>query len=358
MENNQLQTIKEVKIPSFLTEAQIQKYSDVDKAVTELFQSGLTGMSMTFAKITVVEKIEKVLDTDFMAKVMNLKGKEYGFKTDERSGENYPESKVKPAIVQAMMFGAEITGNEFNILGGNCYLTKNFCKNWLRKNKIWYKIPCQLSQKAENGTFFIRVFAEWLDFENCKHKETLDIPVAKHASTSEATMKGCAERDAMAYIIEELRKESLPMDKREDFKDTPYEDVTEKDKTKYHAAPVYNEQVQPQTSAQDTEQGAKAEQHTDTAQPQSNAQSQAETTNTNGTTHTSSQQDANKPQMVDANTQTEFDNFINNKNKVKTIQDLTARAKNFCATKGITSIQLNFDKYNEIKGAIDGGTWL
>jgi hypothetical protein len=352
MKDNEIQVLN--NIPSFLTETQIKKYQECDNAVVELMKSNLTGMSLMFAKITVVEKIESALDDEFMKKVMNLKGKEYGFKTDERAGESYPDTKVKAAIVQALMFGAELTGNEFNILGGNCYLTKVFCKNWLRKNKVWYKIPCSLSQKSENGTFFIKVFAEWIDFDKNLHKETLDIPVAKHSNTSEATMKGCAERDAMAFIIEELRKESLPMDKREEFDN--YVDLTEKVKKPYTAEPIYNENVVPQTDPSLLKQ-SKGFPETTTEQ-QKVAEEPKQDVTTESVQNTQSSPIADKPKMVDEVTQKEFDAFISNKQKIKTIQELTVRAKNFCGTKGITSAQLNFDKYNEIKQAIDEGRWV
>jgi hypothetical protein len=197
---------------SFLNNEKIKKYQEVDKCVNELFEARLSGISFTKAKVVVVKKIESILDEEFLTEIMSFQGKPYGFKVDSKSG--YPKETVKDCVVQAMLFGAEVTGNEINILGGNMYLTKEYCENSLIKNKVWNRITLGFSKQIENGTWVIPTKIEWVDPRDekpTKQSENLDIPVNKFSNTTkEDTLRGAAKRDALYWLIGTLRGMPMP----------------------------------------------------------------------------------------------------------------------------------------------------
>lgn len=61
---------------------------------------------------------------DNVIKVMrSLQNTSIGFKTDRKDG--YDEYTIKNCIIEAYMYGLRPLNNEFNILGGNFYVTKN-----------------------------------------------------------------------------------------------------------------------------------------------------------------------------------------------------------------------------------------
>ena len=73
---------------------------------------------------------------DYLPVLRQLQGSKLGFLTDRDPGKDfknagpYPEQVVVDCAIEAVMRGARWTGNEFNILAGGCYLTKEF---WWRK---------------------------------------------------------------------------------------------------------------------------------------------------------------------------------------------------------------------------------
>lgn len=67
-----------------------------------------------------------------MRHLMQLQNTRLGFRTDrlpdpyKSDPGGYPESVVKECAIEALLRGAYLVGNEFNIIAGGCYLTKEF----------------------------------------------------------------------------------------------------------------------------------------------------------------------------------------------------------------------------------------
>ena len=88
------------------------------------------------AQAEAMDAIERQLKP-FMGSVMKAMNSPLGFKTDrppggkDRNGipvQPYSPDTVCRCIIQAMLYGAQVVGNEFNIIAGQCYLTKEFFK--------------------------------------------------------------------------------------------------------------------------------------------------------------------------------------------------------------------------------------
>lgn len=62
------------------------------------------------------------LSPDCVKLLRFLQNKNLGFKTDRENG--YPDEVIKNCVVEAMIYGLKPLNNEFNILGGNMYTTK------------------------------------------------------------------------------------------------------------------------------------------------------------------------------------------------------------------------------------------
>lgn len=67
-----------------------------------------------------VQALQQALTPELMAPIMALQNKALGFRCDK----NYPVDVVKDALIEATIRGLQPTGNEFNIIGGRCYITK------------------------------------------------------------------------------------------------------------------------------------------------------------------------------------------------------------------------------------------
>ncbi|MFK5282891.1 hypothetical protein ACI3PL_25325, partial [Lacticaseibacillus paracasei] len=76
---------------------------------------------------------------------MALQGNRLGFKTDKDKSGGYPESVVKNCLIEAVLLGIQPTGNQFNIIAGNMYPTKEGCGYLLNNFKgLSYNLVCSL----------------------------------------------------------------------------------------------------------------------------------------------------------------------------------------------------------------------
>lgn len=81
-----------------------------------------------------VSQLKQILDDEIMKEVISLRGSSLGFKTDRDSkGQPYSVQEVRDAILEGLLKGARIVGNEINIIAGKCYLTKECYRRFLNE---------------------------------------------------------------------------------------------------------------------------------------------------------------------------------------------------------------------------------
>ena len=78
-------------------------------------------------------QLSDAMSDDAVALVMSLQGHELGFKTDKDSSGGYPAEVVKGITIRALMHGAKLINNEFNIIARGLYLTQGFFLRKLRE---------------------------------------------------------------------------------------------------------------------------------------------------------------------------------------------------------------------------------
>lgn len=87
--------------------------------------------SKIFMLADAVALVANFLTPQRMKSIMMLQGKKIGFKTDKV----YDENTVMTCIIDAMMTGVLATGNQFNIIAGNMYVTKEGFFHLLKNHK-------------------------------------------------------------------------------------------------------------------------------------------------------------------------------------------------------------------------------
>jgi len=108
----------------------------IEQAATDyslaLSSDQIKGMRLTLAKATAVATIESALTDELLkTSVLPLMGKKFGFRTDrDLETKPYPLSTVRSCVCEVLLGGGRIDGNEFNIIAGTAYFTKEF---WQRK---------------------------------------------------------------------------------------------------------------------------------------------------------------------------------------------------------------------------------
>jgi hypothetical protein len=72
-----------------------------------------------------IEQLEELIDDTMLAQLTRLQGTTLGFLTDKDDDDaEYPKHIVKRCVVEALLRGLHVVGNEFNIIAGRVYITR------------------------------------------------------------------------------------------------------------------------------------------------------------------------------------------------------------------------------------------
>ena len=113
-----------------------------------------------------IKSLREAMNENVMAELMPLMNSPNGFKTDRPNKSNpatYSAEQVKEALITGLLAGVFPTGNELNIIAGNCYITQEGYRRKLREVpgltdlSVAAGIPTQ-----HNGQMVVRVAVSWV----------------------------------------------------------------------------------------------------------------------------------------------------------------------------------------------------
>lgn len=100
---------------------------------------------------------EKMLDD-----IMALQNTRIGFKTDKAQG-GYDKNVVKEVVIEALLRGARVVGNEFNIIAGGFYATKEFFVRAMRDMEGLTNLVLQPGvPMMHDGNALVPYIARWV----------------------------------------------------------------------------------------------------------------------------------------------------------------------------------------------------
>lgn len=185
---------------------------DVDAILGEYELSHLEGLG-GFAKSVKLARgmalLQKAIQPH-MGELMAMRGSKLGFRTDRDSTDKpYPESVIRDALVEGMLRGARPVGNEINVIGGNCYLTREFFERRLRELDGLTDLEIEEGVPANAGErgALVEMHATWrlhgrpmrLDCAKSEDRDTR-IPVRMNAGMGADAVLGKARRKLLARI--------------------------------------------------------------------------------------------------------------------------------------------------------------
>lgn len=192
----------------------------IDAEISTVLASNVNGFQKAFVMSSAIDVIKAQLSDDYMKPIMALQGSSLGFKTDQdtvkekvnnkwvtKKGEGYPMEIVRECLIEATFLGLEVTGNQFNIIGGNMYPTREGFgalldkMKTLKKNFTYTNILQPAGQKVANVTVQI----VWqFDGEQPK-KQSIDFPIKSNEYTSYDALIGKAERKAKRWLYNTIK---------------------------------------------------------------------------------------------------------------------------------------------------------
>lgn len=183
-----------------------QKLNSVVSSV--LSQKEIDGFQKAFVVSKGINELRAMLTPEYMKPIMEMQGTKLGFKSDKI----YDEKVVKECLIEAVFLGLQPYGNEFNIIGGNCYATKEGLGSLLKKmTGLSYEIIPQLPRiNADKTSAAIVMKIVWTINGGQQNVREIEIPVKMNQYMGTDAVIGKATRKARAWLYGKLNDCEVP----------------------------------------------------------------------------------------------------------------------------------------------------
>lgn len=212
--NKNTNTMKTAKHEIALSAQETQLAETLDK----LTESGLACANMTnnftktFTVARCVSQLKQALTPQVMQPIMELQGTPLGFRTDKDKNGGYPIETVKEVLIEATMAGLMPCGNQFNIIGGRMYPTKEgFTYLLSQLPDLSYTIN-QGVPVSKNGGAIVRTEILWRRDPSGvaqPNKKILEIPVRVNNGMGVDAILGKADRKAKCWLYNHVTGRTL-----------------------------------------------------------------------------------------------------------------------------------------------------
>lgn len=161
----------------------------------------MLGFEKAFLVAKAVGELKEILTTEYMQPIMDLQDNRLGFKTDKQKDGGYALEKVKNCLIEAVLTGVQPYGNQFNIIAGNCYITKEGF-GYLLSNfpGLSYEIMPGLPKVNQEKTGAAITMKIVWQLQADKQERSLEIPIKMDAYTTVDAIIGKATRKARAWL--------------------------------------------------------------------------------------------------------------------------------------------------------------
>lgn len=171
-------------------------------------QGGIcSGVRSNFRRIfmtsSIVYHLNQLLTPKMMESVMWLQNNPLGFMTDQK-GAGYSVDIVRMCLIDAAFEGVSPVGNEFNILSGRCYITKNGMKKKLSHvNGLRFHATPGLPKLVGEKGAVAAVHLDWT-YAGEHQEQNLEFAIRVNAGMGADAIVGKAKRKAYAWLYEEV----------------------------------------------------------------------------------------------------------------------------------------------------------
>ena len=184
----------------------------------------------TIAYGMAVAELREALNEKVMKALMKLKNSKMGFRTDEGPKVSpYSMETVRDCVIEAATLGLQCVGNQFNILGGNMYVTKEGFTFLLRQLVKQGRLqdmrfvfhPAEIKESStqgvsRSGEVYQKIEREGLVkvevscvFDGKPVEECLEFVIRVNAGMSQDAVLGKAERKAKAWLYNHLTDQAV-----------------------------------------------------------------------------------------------------------------------------------------------------
>lgn len=147
-----------------------------------------------------MSEISNALTPELMQPMLSLQGSKIGFRTDKQ----YNADTIRTALIEAIMIGVYPVNNEFNVIAGNCYVTKEGLTRLLRQYPGLTSLRINLGvPKMLSGGAIVECSAEW-KIKGQPDSIECEIPIKVNNAMGADAILGKAERKLKARIYAQI----------------------------------------------------------------------------------------------------------------------------------------------------------
>lgn len=172
-----------------------------------------------------IAELQKCITDNIMHDFMSLQGSVLGFRTDKDGSGGYKIDQVKDVLIKSLMLGLRPTGNEWNIIAGNLYVTKEGFRRLLKELPGFSNLQVQFGvpHTSENGAL-VPADASWRyqgkDYSMSCHGD-FRIPIRINKGMGADAILGKAESKLLRRIYQQCTGSAVDADPEEPLEATP-----------------------------------------------------------------------------------------------------------------------------------------
>ncbi len=190
---------------SLLPSTDLAKQLDGTVASVLQSSSAIQGFERMFVIGEALAQLKAMLTPERMKPIMSMQGNKLGFRTDKDDKGGYDLETVKNCLLEAVLIGVQPFGNQFNIISGGTYITREGFGHLLSKVPgLTYEISPQLPRiKEDKSGAAVKMNIEWTLNGITKSKE-IDFPIKSNAYASSDSILGKATRKARHWLYNNI----------------------------------------------------------------------------------------------------------------------------------------------------------
>lgn len=176
-----------------------------ESVLSVLGADNVQGFEKAYQIANAIQFLKENLTDEYMKPIMDMQGSRLGFKTDKDKDGGYPLKAVKECLIDAVLSGVQLYGNQFNIIAGNMYVTKEGYGHLLGKIKgLKYSIKHGVPKIDASKQFAIVESTVKWSLNGEQREEKLEFSIKGNAYMTADAYTGKAERKSRAFIFNQV----------------------------------------------------------------------------------------------------------------------------------------------------------
>lgn len=169
-----------------------------------LSASQLDGFEKAWIIAEAAGQLKLALTDEYMKPIMDLQNNRLGFRTDRPTG--YDQPTVKNCLIEAVLTGVQPFGNQFNIIAGSCYITKEGFKYLLDNfpGLDYETIPDLPRINQDKSGAAVKMKVVWTLKGNLQQAREMDLAIRMNNGMGVDAVIGKATRKARKWLYEKL----------------------------------------------------------------------------------------------------------------------------------------------------------